>query len=105
VLLESYPKDSNTFPCKLCDDEHYIPKKGFAINKTIQNALDIKLNTLKLNPVYEECKSEINDAKISIQKIEILEKDPDNYIFEYFEEFKRQVDIRREELKLKLDEC
>ena len=67
--------------------------------------MDIKLKTLKLNPVYEECITEINDAKINIQKIEILEKDPENYIFEYIEEFKRQVDLRREELKLKLDNC
>ena len=62
-LLESSPKESNTFVCKILDDEHYIPKKGFAINKSFQNALDIKLNMLKLNRVYEECKTEINDAK------------------------------------------
>ena len=104
-LLESSSKESNTFLCKLCDDEHCIPKKGFAINKSIQSALDIKLNTLKLNPVYEECKSEINYAKNNIQKIENLEKDPENYSFEYFEELKRQVDLRREKLKLKLDNC
>ena len=91
--------------CKLCDDEHYIPKKGFAINKRFQNALDIKLNTLKLNPVYEECKTEINDARINIQKLEILEKNLENLILEYFEELKKHVDLRREELKLKLDNC
>jgi hypothetical protein len=73
--LESNPKDLNTFSCKLCDDEHCIPKKGFAINKSIQNALDIKLN-----PVYEECKTEINDAKINIQKIEILESDDESAV-------------------------
>jgi hypothetical protein len=35
----------------------------------------------------------------------VLEKEPENYIFEYFEDLKRQVDLRREELKLKLDNC
>ena len=60
---------------------------------------------MKLNSVYEECKKKINEAKYQIQKIEILEKDPENYVFEYFEELKRQVDLRREELKLRLDEC
>ncbi len=58
-LLEFSPEESNNFLCKLCDDEHCIPKKGFSINKSIRNALDIKLNTLKLNPVYEKCKIEI----------------------------------------------
>ncbi len=39
-LMEASPKESNTL-CKSCDDEHYIPKKGLAINKRFQNALDI----------------------------------------------------------------
>jgi len=89
--------------CELCEEKHFIPENGFAINKRIQNALNIKLNSLKLNPVYDECKQEINDAENNIQNIENLDKDPENYIFDYFEELKRQVDLRREQLKLQLD--
>jgi len=37
--------------------------------------------------------------------IENLEKNPENLIYEYFEELKRQVDLRRETLKLELDNC
>lgn len=33
----------------------------------------------------------------------IKDLNPDNYVYEYFEEIKRQVDIRREDLKLKID--
>jgi hypothetical protein len=104
-LLENTPKEMNKFECQLCKKKHSFPEDGFAINKRIQNALNIKLSTLKLNPVYEECKSEMNEAKINIQMIENLEKNPENYIIEYFEELKRQVDLRREELKLELDNC
>jgi chromosome segregation ATPase len=104
-LLENTPKEINKFECELCKKKHCIPENGSAINKRIQNGLNIKLDTLKVNPVYEECKTEINEAKNNIQKIENLEKDPENYSFEYFEELKRQVDLRREELKLKLDNC
>jgi ERCC4-related helicase len=101
--LENTPKEINKFECQLCKKKHCIPEDGFAINKRIQNGLNIKLSTLKVNPVYEECKTEINDAKNNIQEIENLEKDPENYSFEYFEELKRQVDLRREKLKLELD--
>ena len=104
-LLVNAPKEMNKFECELCEKNHCFPEDGFAINRRIQNGLDIKLNSLKLNSVYEECKKKINEAKYQIQKIEILEKDPENYVFEYFEELKRQVDLRREELKLRLDEC
>ena len=57
----------------------------------------------KLNINFEECKTEINDAENKIQKIENLDKDPEKYIFECFEELKRQVDLLREEFKFKLD--
>jgi len=104
-LLENTPKDMNKFDCQLCEEKHYIPENGFFVNKRIQNGLNIKLNSLKLNSVYDKCKREITDAKNNIQKLENLQKYPENYIFEYFEELKRQVDLRREELKLKLDNC
>ena len=104
-LIEKTTKETNKFECELCKEKHYIPENGFAINKRFQSALDIKLNTLKLNPVYNECKKEINLAENSIEKIENLLKDPEHFIFEYFEELKRQVDLRRENLKLKLDNC
>ena len=79
-LLKKTPKEMNKFECQLCKEKHYIPEKGFFVNKRIQNGLNIKLNSLKLNPVYEECKKEINDAKNNIEKIEHLEKDPENFI-------------------------
>ncbi len=46
---------------------------------------------------------EIDQANINIDKIENLGKDPEYFIYEYFEEIKRQVDWRREDLKLKID--
>ncbi len=104
-LLENTPTEMNKFECQLCKKKHSIPEDGFAINKRIQNALNIKLSTLKLNPVYEECKTEINEAKMNIQMIEDLDKDLENLIYEYFEELKRQVDLWREALKLKLCNC
>ncbi len=79
-LLKNTSKEINKFECELCKENHYISRKGFSINKRIQNALNIKFNTLKLNPVYEECKKEINDAKNNIEKIGHLEKDPENFI-------------------------
>ncbi len=81
--MESSPKKIK-LDCELCDKKHFIPEDGFAINIRIQNALNIKLNSLKLNPVYEECKIEINDAKIEFQRIEALEKESENYIFALF---------------------
>jgi len=51
-ILKSTPKEINKFDCELCKKKHNIPEDGFEVNKRIQNALNIKLSTFKLNPVY-----------------------------------------------------
>ena len=74
----------NKFECQLCKKKQWIPENGFFVKKRIKNGLNIEFNNLKLNPVYEECKKEINDAKNKIQKIENLDKDPENHIWRVF---------------------
>ena len=39
------------------------------------------------------------EAKENMLKVELLEQYAENYIYEYFEDIKRQVDIRREDLQ------
>lgn len=87
----------------MCQGGHLTPKEGFIINKHIQNAFDIKFSSLKLDPIYYQCKREIVEAKEKVATIETLEKISENYIYEYFEEVKRQVNLRREDMKLKID--
>lgn len=102
VSLENEP--NRTFlECEICHVEHTIPKEGFMVNKRIQKCLNIQLNTLKLLPVYDECKEVIRIAKENVAKIEKLEANAESYIYEYFEDIKRQVDLRRENLKAKID--
>jgi hypothetical protein len=58
---------------------------------------------LKLTPIFDECKAEIKKAHERAAKIETLENNSEVYIYEYFADIKRQVDIRREELKMRID--
>ena len=97
------PKETTSFKCGICHDEHLIPKRGFALNKRMQDGLEIQLNALKLVPAYDECKVEIQKANENVDKIESLRKNSEIYIYEYFEDIKRQVDIRRENLKNQID--
>ena len=103
AILEDVDKETNTFKCKCCYNEHSIPKEGFSINKRIKKALEIELNNLQLTPIYYECKKSIEDAKESEAEIESVARDPENYLYEYFENIKRDVELRREELKEKID--
>jgi len=45
---------------------------------------------------FKEYKKIIQDLNGNLREIETIQKDPENYIFEYFGELTRQVDLRRE---------
>lgn len=103
--LKDNSNERHSIRCELCHKKHSVPEEGFVVNKHIQNALDIKLNTLKLNPVYDECKKVIEEVRFKVITMETMEKDPENYTYEFFEEIKRQVYLRREDLKMRIDNC
>jgi hypothetical protein len=103
-LVSGYSKDKNTYTCILCREEHFIPKNGFVVNAQIQEFLNIQLNTLKLPQVYDECKVEIEKSLESIKYIESLHRNPDSYVYAYFEDIKKKVDLRRQVLKSSIDE-
>ena len=65
--------------------------------------MEIQFNTLKLTPIFDECKTVINKAHERASEIETLEKNSEVYIYEYFEDIKREFKIRREDLKMKID--
>jgi len=102
-LLTHEFKKKNTFICGICQEEHFIPKNGFVVHNRLQNLLDVELNKLASSPMFEECRKEIENAKENMIEIGLLEKNAENYIYDYFEDIKRQVDIRREDLKFKID--
>jgi len=102
-LMKNISKDKSSFQCEICQEEHFIPKSGFKVNKGLHHGLEIQLNTLKLTPIFDECKAVIKMARGRVTEIETLEKNSEGYIYEYFEDIKRQVDIRREDLKMEID--
>ena len=73
------------------------------LSTDVSKSLDIELNKFKQSQIYEDCEMVLNEAKKNIADIDALQEDPENFIYSYFEEIKKQVDLRREELKLKLD--
>ena len=98
-LLNS-KSDSTKFKCLLCPKQHTIPEEGFVVCGRIQSQLDDEMNTFKPSEAYEDSKKEINDAQ---EYFNTIDSDMKTYICEYFEIIKGQVDLRREEIKTKVD--
>lgn len=92
-----------TFRCDICHLDHFVPKEGFMINKHIRNALETSLSVLRENCLFEECNRKIIDAQNNLNRLVELVDFPSNFIYEYFEDIKREVDLRRESLKVRID--
>ena len=94
------------FTCSLCDATHHMTNsKKFAPNKTIEKLLEIELtNVIDLGDIFNKTNHEIKMLESSSKKLNDLIKDPKNFIFETISNLKRDVDLRREKLKAKIDE-
>ncbi len=82
-------------------------------NKTIRTDTDLKFlidkeisqfNHQNLPAGFDECQRLLDYLKLKNKQIQFCEQDPNSFIYEYFSELKTQVDLRREELKLKIDQ-
>ena len=66
------------------------------------NEAPLKVNLLI---VQSEPLKYIQNAFRLFYRLESLRNNPDQYVYDYFEELKRQVDLRRETLKQEIDVC
>lgn len=84
--------------CIFCKEHHARHMDNFQVNKSLQKMIDLQLNTLKLSPSFEECKKSIAKLNETIDEIDLIYNDTQHFVFEYFEEIKRQVDLRKEKI-------
>ena len=93
----------NVIGCSLCQKKHIVPEDGFLINKIIQNGLEIELNKLKLNPIFDSCKKALGDTKESAANVQKIRDNQEIYIKQYFDGIREQVESRQNSLKDQID--
>jgi hypothetical protein len=84
--------------CIFCGEA--LPRKEFHINKVLKNLIDRELHNLTIDQKYEDV---LGQLKMKISQIENMHDDPENAIYTKIYELKRQVDLDRENAKLKID--
>ena len=84
--------------CMFCDKA--LPRQEFQINKVLKNLIDRELHTVTIDRKYEDV---LEQLKKKISQIENMHVDPENVIYTKISELKRQVDLDRENAKLKID--
>jgi hypothetical protein len=97
-------KTIQVFECELCQCSHNMKNKRFAINKVVEGLLKIEFDKISLGDAYIKVTKEIENLESSLYKLNGLIQDPKNYVYEYVSGVKRDVDLRKEKLKEKIDQ-
>lgn len=101
-ICESHLDEIFNNQCRFCDKHH--PKSEYSINQSLSQMIELQVNTIKLSPKFESCKQSINRVEDIMNQADLVYKDPNNFIYEYFDEIKQGVYIRRENLKIQIDD-
>ncbi len=79
--------------------------KKFATNETIEKLLNVEIDKFaNLGDVYVRTINQVKSLGDNFRQVNDLIKDPKNFIYEKISALKRDIDLRKEELKQEIDE-
>ena len=96
--------DNNSIYCSVCDLHHVIPNGGFLRNLALEKLIERKINCIDLGNEYRSTFVKLEHFSELIEKLENLKKDPGEQVYNKISELKSEIDLRREQLKKKVDE-
>ena len=89
--------------CLICQKNHNIPVNGFPRNLALESLLETNFYKIDLG---EEYKSAIDKCSLFddlLKRFNKIKNDPERGIYKEISDLKNEVDLRREEMKLKID--
>ena len=96
--------DNNSVYCSVCDLHHVIPNGGFIRILALEKLIERKINNIDLGDEYRSAYDKLEDFSELLEKLEKLKNDPSGKIYSKISKLRNSIDLRREELKNKIDE-
>ena len=96
-----YKNQDSIKNCKFCDKEHSKSSK-IPAKQTIK-LMELGSHQIDFGKTFEYGKNVLRDLDRTIRDYEQINNDPNNYIYNYFNDLKNQCDIKREEIKMEID--
>lgn len=90
--------------CYECLKCFKIPKDGFNPNTVLDQIIELQIARLDLGKNYNQAKDSCRKLGSKLDASDTLRSDPMYFIFETINELKIRVDLKREELKKKVDD-
>jgi hypothetical protein len=99
-------KNKYTAKCKLCSKTHKLCRSAsFPVNKAVEGFLAGEISQLDFGDNYKNTTrllGELTEASIYFDK---LRKNPKDFIYERFQVMRRKVDLVREEIIKRVNDC
>jgi hypothetical protein len=97
---------ADSLKCKICEQDHNLKSTDQLItNKLAQELLDLRIKDLEFGKVHVQAANNLKELRESINQYEQFRKDPHEVIFAFFDEIRSRVDLTRENLIQKINEC
>lgn len=90
--------------CPKCGIEHEIPANGFIVNEPLCEIIEAKVGSIDFGCVHKEAVDSCDKLDRIIQDSDILLTNSSDYIYDEISKLKNQVHLKRDQLKLKIDE-
>lgn len=88
-----------TFVCPFCQETQIMPKNGIRVNERLQ----AMLKSYNDNPERLSIKQDLEDLKNTVEEYEMIV--PELFVHDYIAKLLNKVDLHREEVIAKIDEC
>ena len=92
------------FKCEKCGIDHRIPTNGFQPVIALQEIIDSQIGNLDFGSVHKEAKRSCESFEEALKEFKVLLKDPYVFAHEIISELKNSVQLKGEELKLRIDQ-
>lgn len=91
--------------CFECGIEHRKSSNGvgFPANSALATIIEAQIESLEFGKGYKEAKESCEKLRALVKHAEELLNDPENFTFEKLDEMKNAVQLRGEEIKLRID--
>jgi hypothetical protein len=101
VIKKTEDINSQSFNCDICQQNHQVPESGYSINRVLIDIMNIKLH---FNETTKTASKQIDDLDSLNKEIDLITKDPHDFIYSYFAKEKNKIDLKRETLMSKISD-
>ena len=93
--------NNDSFVCRLCHTKSH--QNAFPVNKIADKFVKMNIQKLEFGDKYNKPKNSCKNLEQLVKEFECIIKDPRNFIYEQISKVKFDIDLKREELKEKID--